>query len=182
MATTNLIVDFLVIGIAGFVWLGPILAVALGNAWIDKVLNLGTGGLPFVLGFAYILGISISRLADEITDWANDKWRDDVFGKTAKPSYHNQLNYVISHSESASEYLGYRRSIIRTSRACAVNFLLGSTVWIGIASLRPTLVSRDVAVVIAIIAATMSAFLFRAWATVLRGYFHSIKDIYDSLD
>ncbi len=181
MATTNLIVDFLVIGIVSSIWLTPIALLALDGKAITQLSNAGTASIPFILAFAYILGIAVSRLADSLTNRWNDKWRNDVFGNKPAVSYHNQLNTVISRSSSASEYLGYRRSVVRTARACAVNFLFAAVLWIVIAVFGSDEVSGTLSWLIAVCSGFFAVLLLMTWKTVLRGYFHGIKDLYNCL-
>lgn len=178
MATTNLIVDFLVIGIVALTWLSPVAVLTLDPKWIEKVLNISIVGLPFILGISYILGISVSRLADDFTNRWDDKWKDEVFGKNAAPSYHNQLNFVIAKSESASEYLSYRRSVIRTARACGMNFVIGSVMWIVLAITKADVIPAPVSLFVGTFSLLLSVWLFRAWSTVLKGYFYGIKDLF----
>lgn len=181
MGTTNLIVDFIVIGLASFIWLVPILVMVDGSNWLEQLKSLGNAGVPVVLGFAYVLGLAMSRLADDVTDRLNDNWRDQVFGQDAKPTYHNRLSLIISRSESASEYLGYRRSVIRTARACAISFALGTVAWIALAVKEPTAIPCSGTMFIAGMSAAVSSLLFRTWSVVLKGYFHVIKDIHGYL-
>jgi len=181
MATTNLIVDFLVIGLVGSVWLSPILLLTMGSEWLQALGRLGVGAILPMLGFAYILGIAVSRVADDSTDWWNDKWRDQVFGKNVEPSYHNRLNYIISTSGTASEYLSYRRSVIRTSRACAINFVLGCLMWLVTAIISSKVVPWRLAAPVAGLSFLLALFLFRAWSIVLKGYFNSVKDMHKCL-
>lgn len=181
MATTNLIVDFLVIGLVSLIWLGPISAIVLDVNSINDVTNLPTIVLPFILGLAYILGISVSRFADDLTDRWNDKFRNEIFGANAKPSYHAQLNLVIAKSESASEYLGYRRSVIRTARACAINFIIGTISWISLGYFNSELVPFRVSIFVSVTSLIVGLVLFRAWKLVLCGYFHAIRDLYKVL-
>jgi hypothetical protein len=181
MATTNLIVDFLVIGLVALIWISPVAVITLDTKWIENILNMGVGGLPFTLGLSYILGISVSRLADDLTNRWDDKWKDEIFGKNTVPNYHNKLNLVIAKSESASEYLSYRRSVIRTARACGVNFAIGSILWIVIAIVKTNVIPTSLAIFVATFSLLLAVWLFRAWATVLKGYFHGIKDLYSYL-
>lgn len=181
MATTNLIVDFLVIGLVALIWISPVALLTLDTRWMNNILNIGAAGLPFILGFSYILGISVSRLADDLTNRWDDKWKDEIFGKDAVPNYHNQLNLVIAKSESASEYLSYRRSVIRTARACGVNFAIGSILWIVVAITKADVIPAHVSIFVATFSLISSVWLFRAWSTVLKGYFHGIKDLYGYL-
>ena len=136
MATTNLIVDFLVVGTVSIIWIAPILFVAFGTDWLSVLTELTAAHLPLVLGALYAVGIPVSRLADWLTEGRNDGIRDELFGKDSRPGYHNQLNKIIAVSTSAADYLGYRRSIVRVSRACALDFALGVLAWIGLWCLR----------------------------------------------
>lgn len=181
MATTNLIVDFLVIGLVSSIWLAPIALLTLEVKVISEGFKAGPVAIPFILGFAYILGISVNRLADNLTNRWNDRWRDEIFGVTPDVSYHKQLNLIIARSDSASEYLGYRRSVIRTARASAINFLLAAILWISIAIFNQVIATK-IAMLVSISSAFFSMLLFSAWKTVLRGYFHGIKDLYNYLN
>jgi hypothetical protein len=179
MATTNLIVDYLVIGVTSFIWITPLLLLLLGDGWLSILTNSNNVGIGIgLLGFVYIIGISISRLADDMLDRLNDKWRDEIFGKNAKPSYHNKLNKIIAVSESASDYLSYRRSIIRITRACALNFLMGLLMWIVLIFCKPVKLPNYTELILSIASAIIFFLLIRALPTVLKGYFSTIKDIY----
>jgi len=181
MATTNLIVDFLVIGVTSFVWISPVLLIVQGNKWFS-VFTANSIAIGLVLlGFAYILGISISRLADDLLNRWNDKWCDQVFGKNAKPNYHNQLNFIVAKSESATDYLAYRRSIIRITRACSINFLLGTLAWIPVAVIKSVPLPRGSEIAISALSAVIFFLLIRALPVVLKGYFSTIKDIHKYL-
>jgi hypothetical protein len=179
MATTNLIVDFLVVGVTSFIWIAPILFFVQGDKWLSVFSNSGIVLGLIVLGFVYILGISLSRLADDLLDRFNDRWRDEVFGKNAKPSYHNKLNLIITKSDGAADYLSYRRSIIRITRACSLNFLFGAIAWVLVEWLKPIQLSKGGATIIAVFSAVIFLLLIRALPVVLKGYFNTIKDIYE---
>ena len=181
MATTNLIVDFLVIGVTSFVWIAPVMFFFQGEKWLSIFSNSSLVLGFIVLGFVYILGISMSRLADDILDRFNDHWRDDVFGKNAKPNYHNRLNLIIAKSVSGADYLSYRRSIIRITRACSLNFLLGAVAWILAELFKPVELPKGVAILLSVFSIAISLLLIRALPIVLKGYFSTIKDIYEYL-
>lgn len=181
MATTNLVVDYLVIGTATLIWLGPFLFELFGTQWLCSVAEAGAGAVAMLLGAAYVVGICMSRVADRITDRWNDGIRDGVFGEGATPTYHNRLNAIVVQSESASEYLSYRRSIVRISRACAVQFGLGAAAWLAVGLALPGPVGRPAGIAAAATCALMCYVMASAWTLVLRGYFHSIKDMYEHL-
>lgn len=181
MATTNLIVDYLIIGVTGFIWIVPMLLLVQGNKWLSFLgsINVVTGFL--LLGFIYILGISVSRLADDVMKRWNDRLRDNVFGEDSDPGYHNRLNLIIAKSVSASDYLSYRRSIIRISRACSLNFFVGFLLWIVVAWVKPIELPNGTEIIISAFSLIVFSLLIRAYPVVLKGYFYTIKDIYGYL-
>lgn len=181
MATTNLIVDFLVVGIAALVWVAPASFFVLGTDWLCVFKDLGVAPASLVVGCLYVGGLSVSRLADDITGRWNDRIRDDVFGRDSRPSYHNRLNMIVVKSGTASDYLSYRRSIVRISRACALNFSLGAVAWAAVAWSRPADVPALGAVLVAGGCAAMFMLMIRAWAVVLKGYFQTVKDMHTYL-
>lgn len=176
MATTNLIVDFLVIGAAAAWWIVPILIAAIDVQWLRSASQIGAGTIPLLLGAMYILGLIVSRLADDVLQHWNRKWRDEVFGVDPEVTYHNMVNVVIASSESASEYLSYRRSVVRISRACAFNLGLGSVGWVLAGALGP--VPLGLVAVLVVVSIIGAALLLRTWLVVLKGYFRIVRDMY----
>lgn len=183
MATTNLIADFLIIGVCSIVWLVP---VGLLTDFKFSLLNdLGLAPSFALFGAIYVVGICINRLADDIMGKRNNKIRDEVFSIGDNgPSYHTKLNAIVMQSESAANYLSYRRSIIRITRACALNFLIGALSWLVVLVIqwggdpRPPLGGTLAALIMSILVAIMLA---RAWPVVLKGYFSSIRDMHGFL-
>jgi len=181
VATTNLIVDFLVIGITSLVWIAPILHYAMGREWLTVFDNLGVGQLPIVLAAVYVIGIPVSRVADDVTGLWNRRVRKKVFGEGQGDLYHQRLNRIVATSVSASDYLGYRRSIVRVSRASGVNLAAGAILWMAVDLMRPGCVAWPWNHAIPLACAIMSGVMMRAWHVVLKGYFLSVKDIYTQL-
>lgn len=181
MATTNLIVDYLIIGVSSLAWMLPVLLIVISDQWLCKLTDFGIATSFALLGGAYVLGISMSRFADDLTSRRNNKIRDEIFGKDAEPTYHSRLNLIILNSESATEYLSYRRSMIRITRACAVNFLVAAVAWPGwfcytwFYRSHPSLC---VTVVTSLACLAVFLLLYRAWPVVLEGYFYTVRDMY----
>jgi hypothetical protein len=181
MATTNLIVDYFIIGSTSLIWLAPLLFLIQGDKWLSwfQGINLAAGFI--LLGFIYVLGITISRLADDLSKSWNDRVCDGVFGKSSEPTYHNQLNFIIAKSHSASEYLSYRRSIVRVSRAASVNFLLGFLFWLFFFFTSPVTLPKGTDLMMSVLSLIVLTLSVRELQAVLGGYFHSIKDMYQFL-
>jgi hypothetical protein len=181
VATTNLVVDYLVIGIASLIWLLPALLASAGTRWLGLAGKAGVLGAALVVGGAYVLGICVSRAADALTDRWNDRIRDQVFGVDPRVTYHNRLNFIVAKSESASEYLSYRRSIVRISRACILHFALGAVIWLTVSFLPDPPIPLLIGVGFAALCAGACYTMISAWKLVLRGFFHTVKDMYDCL-
>ncbi|GAF92021.1 unnamed protein product [marine sediment metagenome] len=179
MATTNLIVDFLVVGASALWWIAPILLATSGTAWLRLLLAADLGALPLLLGAIYLAGLVVSRIADDLLKPWNDSWRDDVFHSTPDYTYHNRVNAIIATSESASEYLGYRRSVLRTARACALNTALASLAWLASVWAAPIALSLSLCFVVGSALATCA--LLRTWKVVVRGYFMTVRDMSDGI-
>lgn len=178
MATTNLVVDFLVIGITSTVWLAPALLYFFGTEWLCLLTGLSVGHVPLLLGVLYAVGIPVSRVADDLTKLLNNRVRDEVFGAHSTFKYHNQLNKIVALSKGGTDYVGYRRSIVRVSRACALNFLIGGFAWAGLGKLRPGIVADGGAPAMVGLCALIFVIMLHAWRQVLRGYFYSVRDIH----
>lgn len=181
MATTNLVVDYLVIGIASLVWLAPILLGVWGREWLCSVAKAGPAAAALLLGAGYVLGICVSRLADDVTERWNNKKRDQVFGEGAEPSYHNRVNFIVAMSETASEYLSYRRSIVRVSRACIFHFGGGAVAWVAMALVAPAAVPLVAGLGGGLVCGLLCYLMVKAWGVVLDGYFRSVKDMHEYL-
>lgn len=181
MATTNLIVDFLVIGMTSFVWIAPFLQCVEGGQLLAVFANVGLGQVPIIVVAAYVIGIPVSRVADDVTGWWNRRVRDAVFGSTEGPPYHRRLNKIVATCQTGTDYLGYRRSIVRVSRGSGVNLAGGAVAWMAFHWLRPGCVPWPWAGAIAVICAVFAAVMMRAWHVVLKGYFLSVIDIHAQL-
>ncbi len=180
MATTNLIVDFLVIGFVSLIWITPLIMLLVNIDTTNFDVLRHPAAIPVTLAFAYIIGIAINRLADDITGRWNRKLKEIYFEKDAR-LYHQLTNYIIAVSDSATEYLSYRRSVIRTARACALNFIIAFPLWLTVAVFKPTVINRKIAYILSLFSLFASIILVRVWYVVLKGYLKGIKDLYDAL-
>ncbi|RZB31573.1 MAG: hypothetical protein SRB2_04542 [Desulfobacteraceae bacterium Eth-SRB2] len=127
MKTTNLFVDFLIIGVLSFL----ALAGACYFAGISKIIEFALTStkdraLLFPIGTVtiYVVGILVNQFADSFL-----KLLKVPFGLTAIEeaesnlreevgvSYHEALQKTVMASQSAYDYLSYRRSVIRVFRS-----------------------------------------------------------------
>lgn len=186
MATTNLIVDFLVIGISSLVWILPILRLfclteQIKDFFTANPLNLALA-LPLLV-LLYVIGIAINRISDYITKKWNDKIEKKVFPKNKVADYHQRLNAVVARSETASDYLNYRRGIVRISRASCLNIALGLLAWIlNVFWNRQIFGSKTIIFLIIAALALLLPTLYWTWVVTLRGYFSAVKNFYESTE
>lgn len=179
MATTNLIVDFFVIGTSALAWIAPILLATCGESLMASTVELGAGAIPICLVGLYVIGLVISRFADDVLEHWNKQMKRTIFGEDDRIGYHQRLNYIIVSSSSADEYLGYRRSIVRIARACAVNLVLGALSWGLTAKWLP--IPCLYVIPICFLSIAGAFYLFRTWITVLKGYMLTIRDMHKIL-
>lgn len=132
MATTQLFVELLVIGIGVAIWLGFLLAslfrVQRGSPFPD----LGAANLTALLGTAYVLGILVDRAAYSAFRPMERRHRNRVFGETPKPSVDDRERFILVNSSSLREQILYNRSRLRICRSWILNFALisvFSSVW-----------------------------------------------------
>jgi hypothetical protein len=175
MRTSNLLVDFLIIGATCIIWIVPLANIAsTGQLIIDFS---ETDVLAFV-GILYVLGLATNRLADDITTPWDRRVKREVFGESPFPSYHEQLNAAIARSETANEFLSYRRSVVRIARGGILNVLLGLILWVVMLFVSPGYLGWNTTLFLCIGLGILLLVLIRTWAVTLKGYLKAIKNFY----
>ena len=124
MATTQLFIELLIIGIGAAVWLAFLLAVILSFPWGSPLPDLNAVYLAALSGVAYVVGIVVDRLARSAFRFAENHHRNQVFGKNQDPSVEDREKYVLVNSSSLREQIVYNRSRLRICRAWILNFTL----------------------------------------------------------
>ena len=119
MYTTGLIVELLVIGFNGLVWILLIAFSVFGYEYNIDVTELAIGTLP-TLCLVYVVGIVTDRVADMIFEklWA-DGFKNDLF--KSRTEYHDSRTRIIANSDRLAEIIEGGRSRIRICRGCAFN-------------------------------------------------------------
>ena len=190
MKSSNLVTDFLVIGlIAFFTFIFPIIIT-------NSTLEIGTWSfaenissaivIPLVTIGVYIIGIIFYQFSDWFIDRhlvkkifrlqgidnAENKVRD-----LAKHSYHEILQRVIIDSKNAFDYLSYRRTIIRITRSLItssifipiVHFLYSSYLFFKV-DMKFSMTNLILMILVSII----FLFMRRVYLKVGKGYYHAI--------
>lgn len=134
MKTTNLIIDFIIIGVLSIVAIiGPLLIINSETfdylwkiKWDNPVLILASGTI-----IIYILGIIYYQLSDyglkifnKILFLDSIKNAKGEVKKETGYNYHNALQMVVLYSKNSFEYLSYRRTILRIIRALIFSSLV----------------------------------------------------------
>lgn len=181
MKTTNLFIDFLVIGFLSLLPALPFTIDYLSASPPDwKVLaEQSSLLLPAIMMIVYILGMLFNQMSSyvitilsKIKVVPSSKQFQDVAFENINTDYHSALQLVITKSSDAYAYLSYRRSIIRIYRALLTSMLFLSITLV-ISHPVPRL-SFDMRNVIAICCFVITVFAGLVFFKNLKGYYSSI--------
>ncbi len=145
MKTTNFFIDFIICGVVSC------FAIAItGNiaGWnlLNSTLFIDTKNkallLPVVAVLVYVIGIIVNQISDTLLQKLTKPLKltqivisEESFKKELGISYHKTLQNIVKESQSAYEYLSYRRSVIRIIRIMLFLTLVSPIVTICIAFL-----------------------------------------------
>lgn len=175
MRTSNLLVDFLIVGATCVIWIIPLLNIATGGRLTFDFSD--TDVLAFV-GILYLLGLAVNRLADDLVTRWDRRIKRQVFGESPFPSYHEQLNACIARCETANEFLSYRRSIVRIARGGLLNVVLAFALWLITLFVYPDYLGWNATLFLCIGLGILFFILLRTWSVTLKGYLLAIKNFY----
>lgn len=188
MKTTNLFIDFLVIGFLAAV---PALPFVIGYCkaqppdWKSLsersalLLPIGTVAI-YVLGmlFNQVSGYVI-KLLGKIRFLPSTKQLQNKAFSGLDTDYHNAVQLIVTKSTDAYTFLSYRRTVIRIYRAILTSmFCLSVSVMIFQFSWPPHL---DCHTLIALFSLGVAVFAGIVLAKNLRGYYSAIKIFYNHL-
>jgi hypothetical protein len=124
VATTQLFVELLVIGVGAAVWLAFLLAVILRLPGGIPFPDLNAAHLVGLSSIAYVLGIVVDRLAWSAFRFAENRRRDRVFEPGQDPSVEDRERFVLENSSILRQHIVYNRSPLRICRSWILNFML----------------------------------------------------------
>lgn len=131
MATTQLFVELLIIGIGVAIWLAFLGAVVFRLPWESPLPELRGIHLAALAGVAYVVGIVVDRLAWSGFRFVESRHRDRVFGVDHDPPAEDREKLVQTSSSSLRDQIAYNRSRLRICRSWILNFAL-TGVWAGV--------------------------------------------------
>lgn len=186
MKTTNLFIDFLIIGFIGVLPLFPFYHAISGKLEItrDELSKLTSMILPIVTASVYLIGMLYNQLSGYFVKMLGvvrgvpspKKLQESIFSKS-NLDYYQALQTIISKSPEAYAYLSYRRSIVRIFRSMilSMSVFIVSTV---IALLLPDSISSVEGGVMIILSTLILVFSHIVFAKNLKGYYLSIVNFY----
>lgn len=124
MNTTNLIVEFLVIGIQVAIWISLLVLIFIGTDWLEfgKVKELGTAIIALLIAISYPIGIFVDNLADRILKNKDKKIRNKFINDEDKSIF--RVRTLAGENSPLAELFSYQRMRIRISRSSFLNFSL----------------------------------------------------------
>ena len=189
MKTTNLFIDFLVIGFIGVLPLFYCYYVLLGK--LEIPCDLFGENLPLTLPIAtisiYLLGMLYNQLSSYFVKFlglvrllpSTAKLLETSFSKH-NLQYHTALQTVIYRSTEAYAYLSYRRSVLRIFRSMilGMSVLITSTVVIFFVSDNISLLATATTILLLFSVLVLSCIVF---TKNLKGYYSSIVNFHKVL-
>jgi hypothetical protein len=128
MATTNLFVELLVIGVGAACWVGLLVLAAFGIELAEVELLTAYPVLMSLLALVYLLGILSDRVADVFFDKLFSRpLRDKFF--SCKRDYQDARRLVLSYSDRLADMHEYGRTRIRICRGWTLNAALIALTW-----------------------------------------------------
>ena len=188
MKTTNLFIDFLVIGFLAAVPVLPF-AISYCNVYPPDWESISEGRalvLPIGMLAIYVLGMLFNQVSGYFVELlgklrflpSSKKLENEAFGSLGT-DYHTAVQLIVTKSTDAFAYLSYRRTVIRIYRA-----ILSSMFFLAIAIVIcqfswPLVFDREI--VTALSCLGVAIFTGVVFAKNLRGYYSAIKIFYEAL-
>jgi len=177
MATTQLFIELLIIGIGVATWLACLVAAILGYAPKDALLTLDRPFLAAFLGIAYVLGIIVDRAAYSLFKPIERQRRDEVFGQNQKPAVDDRERLILVRSSPLRDQIIYNRSRLRICRSWILNFfLIAASAGIWAIQQRAWSIAS-----IALASIVMGVFAAFTANTLVRDHYINIRSSYDFL-
>ena len=123
MNTTNMLVEIIVVGVFGFLWVGPIMLNCFDAAYLQNFFELNIKSIIVFLAIIYFLGAISNFIADKLF-FCVDKYIVKGYGSKAEIRK-NRSKIIVSSSDAAC-YLFQRRSFVRIFRANSMNLFFGA--------------------------------------------------------
>ncbi|NQT26173.1 hypothetical protein HQ585_12520 [candidate division KSB1 bacterium] len=128
MKTTNLIIDFLIIGFVGIITL-LIPQILINNSLIKDLFTYKIPNLTFFIAaltiFTYLCGIVYNQICDFILKITENFFRLNVIDEKEKElfenNYHLKIQNIVLNSQTSFNYLSYRRTMIRIIRSIFIS-------------------------------------------------------------
>jgi hypothetical protein len=177
LATTQLFVELLIIGIGAAIWLAFLLAAILHLPWGNPLPNLSNVHLTALLSVAYVVGIVVDRFARSAFQFVDGRQRDHVFGHDQEPSIEDRETFVLVTSSPLREQIVYNRSRLRICRSWVLNFAL-IAIFSGILAIQQSAWTIAAIALSGLALSCLTAYVARA---LVRDYYANIRHSYDFL-
>jgi hypothetical protein len=120
MTTTALFVELVVIGVGAVLWVILAVLALFGYSWVTLTFEQATSVTSLVplLSFAYLLGIIVDRIADQVFAIPASRLRARWFAEAADYYRARDIFYLKAPTRDLAEY---NRSRLRICRGWAIN-------------------------------------------------------------
>ncbi len=176
MATTQLFVELLIIGIGAGLWLAFLLAAILRIPFENPFPDYSAIYMTAHLSVAYVVGIIVDRIARSAFKFIENRHCAQVFGDD-KTHVEDRETYILVTSPPLREQIIYNRSRFRICRAWILNFAL-TFVFSGILAIQQASLSIAAIALSGLVFGFLTAYVASSLA---RDYYTNIRQSYDFL-
>jgi 8-oxo-dGTP pyrophosphatase MutT (NUDIX family) len=175
VATTAIVSEILIAGLAALVWISMLLLTIFGTGWVDTSALDGWEALTtiFVLAAAYVLGIFIDRAADSGEKLLEVWWPE---AEVAKPGVGAMRMAVYGQGGDAAKFVEYQRSRLRVARSATLNLLIALPVTTVFLAVRTNLGAQVAIVALLLAVAVLLAHV--AYRRIQVAYLKGLSNAY----
>lgn len=177
MVTTAVFAEIIVAGLQAAAWITLVVLAVFGFGWADPAAIAGWSALVtlLVLAVAYMLGVMIDRLADNLV-MRLDRHRPPV--PVDKPAPVEDMRMAtLAKDDGVARFLDYQRSRMRIARVTLLNLLLLVPALVAFLTLRTRAEIHEVAIVVLVILAA-AELARRVYRNIECAYISRLSEVY----
>ncbi len=180
MATTQLFVELLIIGIGAAIWLALLLGAIFGYRMEMDFPTIGAPAMVALAGVAYVLGILVDRLAYKTFRRIERRLSRSILDREDFPAPQILERQILASSEILGAQIQYNRSRLRICRAWVFN---GAFITIAFIAWNLRVQALDVWQSIALSVLGVLLCISSAWAarTLAKDHYNNLKESYEYL-
>lgn len=177
MVTTAVFAEIIVAGLQAAAWITLVVLAIFGIGWADPAAIADWSALVtlLVLATAYMLGVMIDRMADNLVMRLHGRWPPRPVDKPA--AVEDMRMETLAKDDGVARFLDYQRSRMRIARVTLFNLLLLIPALVAFLALRTRAEIHDVVIVVIVILAA-GELARRVYRNIECAYISRLSEVY----